>query len=177
VYSTPRPCFLTSLFLSTSTDYERCSQTTLSDQKPLRHLVVAVSILPNTAVGHLLKEPSSLPNRDTHFHFGLAWSPDSQHIVVGGVTRKCECWMLPQARLSTSIVVLPVGAVAWSPDGTRIAAGSDDQTVHLFKATDGTRIYIYQGQAGHIDALTWSPTSSLIASGSNNGTVQVWQAE
>ncbi|HZT98552.1 MAG TPA: hypothetical protein VFA10_02770, partial [Ktedonobacteraceae bacterium] len=70
-----------------------------------------------------------------------------------------------------------VGDVAWSPDGTRIAAGSGDQTVHLFNAADGTRIYVYQGQAGHIDALTWSPTSSLIASGSNNGTVQVWQAK
>src|SRR5258708_26359831 len=53
---------------------------------------------------------------------------------------------LPQTtRLGTSIWsrenVWPVGAVAWSPDGKRIAFGSTEGTVHIWDAASGSNLF------------------------------------
>jgi eukaryotic-like serine/threonine-protein kinase len=68
-----------------------------------------------------------------------------------------------------------VSAVAWSPDGTRIASGSADGTVQVWNAHDGSQPFIYRGHRHDVDAVAWSPDGSRIASGSWDE-VQVWQA-
>src|SRR6266496_2552603 len=73
-----------------------------------------------------------------------------------------------------------VNAVAWSPDGKRIASASADGTVQVWDATAGSNIYIYTGHgkdfAGtSIIAVAWSPDGKLIASGGGDETMQVWQ--
>ncbi|HEY4033249.1 MAG TPA: serine/threonine-protein kinase [Ktedonobacteraceae bacterium] len=67
-----------------------------------------------------------------------------------------------------------VQAVAWSPDGSRIASGSSDETVQIWDATTGTRAGIYRGHAGSVSTIAWSPDGTRIASGSDDGTVQIW---
>jgi serine/threonine protein kinase len=69
-----------------------------------------------------------------------------------------------------------VNAVAWSPDGIRIASGSNDNTVQVWNATDGTHVFTYQGHSNVVNAVAWSPDGTRIASGSNDNTVQVWDA-
>jgi dipeptidyl aminopeptidase/acylaminoacyl peptidase len=71
-----------------------------------------------------------------------------------------------------------VTTVAWSPNGTYIASGSLDQTVHVWAANTSThlQISIYHGHTAGIQAVTWSPNGKLIASGSIDKTVQVWEA-
>jgi hypothetical protein len=69
----------------------------------------------------------------------------------------------------------PVKAVAWSPNGSRIASGSNDNTVQVWSAADGSTPYTYQGHIGSVDAVAWSPDGSRIASGSDDSTVQMWQ--
>ena len=68
-----------------------------------------------------------------------------------------------------------VNAVTWSPDGYRIASGSDDGTAQAWDAEDGGHVFSYRGHFGYaVRALAWSPTSARIASGGADGTVQVW---
>lgn len=67
-------------------------------------------------------------------------------------------------------------AVAWSPDGKRIASGSRDGTVQVWNALTGTNVYIYYGHSNAVSALAWSPDSRFIASASWDKTVQVWNA-
>jgi eukaryotic-like serine/threonine-protein kinase len=67
-----------------------------------------------------------------------------------------------------------VHAVAWSPDGTLIASGSDDHTVQVWDASTGARLLLYQGHTASVAAVAWSPDGKLIASGSADSTVQVW---
>src|SRR5205085_4430696 len=69
-----------------------------------------------------------------------------------------------------------VTAVAWSPDGKRIASGSLDTTVQVWDATTGNHSSIYRGHTADVAAVAWSPDSKLIASGSYDKTVQVWNA-
>ena len=71
----------------------------------------------------------------------------------------------------------PVNAVAWSPDGTRIASGSGDNTVQVWDAATGGHVFTYRGHAGNpVNAVVWSPDGKRIASGGFDNTVQVWQA-
>jgi serine/threonine protein kinase len=69
-----------------------------------------------------------------------------------------------------------VNAVAWSPDGRRIASGSSDETVQVWDATNGSNIYTYSGHSNLVEAVAWSPDSKRIASASWDNTVQVWNA-
>jgi serine/threonine protein kinase len=69
-----------------------------------------------------------------------------------------------------------VSAVAWSPDGTRIASASDDQRVLLCDAQKGKTQLAYLGHSGPVLTLTWSPDGQYIASGSTDNTVQIWDA-
>src|SRR6266516_4157963 len=69
-----------------------------------------------------------------------------------------------------------VNAVAWSPDGKRIAAGSNDGTVQVWDAANGEHVFTYRGHADHVVTEAWSPDGKRIASGSNDGTAQAWDA-
>jgi WD40 repeat protein len=72
-----------------------------------------------------------------------------------------------------------VSAVAWSPDGTRIASSGGDATVRIWNPATGENLLTYHGQAGRLSevlAVAWSPDSTRIASGGNRATIQVWDA-
>src|SRR2546423_1944106 len=70
-----------------------------------------------------------------------------------------------------------VRAVAWSPDGSRIASAGIDKTVRIWDATSARHIYTYRGHSDWVRAVAWSPTGSCIASASDDQTVHVWDAE
>jgi eukaryotic-like serine/threonine-protein kinase len=69
-----------------------------------------------------------------------------------------------------------VSAVAWSPDGKRIASASGDHSVQVWDAASGGHVLTYRGHSGDVFSLAWSPDGKNIVSGSLDRTVQVWQA-
>ena len=69
-----------------------------------------------------------------------------------------------------------VHAVAWSPNGKRIASASYDKTVQVCDALDGGHVFTYKGHSNGVTAVAWSLDGKRIASGSNDHTVQVWDA-
>jgi WD40 repeat protein len=67
-----------------------------------------------------------------------------------------------------------IRVLAWSPDGKRIASGSDDYTAHVWDAATGNNPLIYHGHTSFVEGLAWSPDSKRIASGCADTTVQIW---
>ncbi|MEU4423866.1 hypothetical protein AB0F81_24810 [Actinoplanes sp. NPDC024001] len=67
----------------------------------------------------------------------------------------------------------PLQAVAWSPDGLRIAAGAD-HLVHLWNAAGGDEIAALAGHSGPVTAVAWDHDGVRLASGSQDGTVRLW---
>lgn len=68
--------------------------------------------------------------------------------------------------------------LAWSPDGTRLAAASASGPISLFRAEDGVRVDL-PGHDGGTNALAWEPAAGragLLASGGQDGAVRLWDA-
>ena len=63
-------------------------------------------------------------------------------------------------------------AVAWSPDGGRIASGSRDMTIQVWDAFTGKHAFTYRGHSNAVASLAWSPDGRRIAPGGNDSTVQ-----
>jgi len=69
-----------------------------------------------------------------------------------------------------------VTAVAFSPDGTRILTGSDDNTARLWDATSGKVVAILSGHTNWVSAVAFSPAGTHVLTGSGDDTARLWDA-
>jgi WD40 repeat protein len=68
----------------------------------------------------------------------------------------------------------PTFAVAFSPNGKVLAAGTAEGQVRLWGVTDGQPLLTCEGHIGAVWSVAFSPDGRLLVSGSTDGTVRLW---
>src|SRR5262249_27322029 len=69
-----------------------------------------------------------------------------------------------------------VRAVAFSPDGSRVASAGADGLVRVRDRRGPGQEFCLRGHAGEVMAVTFSPDGRRLASGGADGTVRLWDA-
>lgn len=70
-----------------------------------------------------------------------------------------------------------VTAIAWTPDGSYLAASSACGEVGLYQATTGELVMLQTSQGQSIDALAISHDGRFLAAGGQSGTTTIWQID
>ncbi len=107
-----------------------------------------------------------------------AQSPDGQTVALGG---SLGVWLYdlgdPMAPLFLDGHTDRVGSVAWSPDGGRLASGSDDTTVRIWDPVSGVELLRLEGHTRRVRTVAWSPDGRYLVSGGSDGDIRIWDPD
>ena len=122
------------------------------------------------------RRPAHRPHRRRRTRWRSART--AQPWPAAATTARCGCGMWPATgRSATRSPATPmrVQSVAFSPDGTTLASGSDDGTVRLWDVAN--RRQVGAPLTGHTDAVNsvaFSPDGNTLATGGVTGAVRLW---
>jgi WD40 repeat protein len=124
--------------------------------------------------------------------YGLSFSPDGQTLATAGWDRKLRFWNPTSGELKKESLVAPparnipaargttdtrLWTVAYSPDGTRIAATDLNDLLWLWDAdTLAVKWVVHAGDVFRHNCMTYSPDGLWLATGGAGGNVKVWDA-
>jgi WD40 repeat protein len=72
-------------------------------------------------------------------------------------------------------IIVPFGDVAFSPDGSLLAGGSDDDRIRLWSTDHYEPVATWTGHRRWVNGVAFSPDGSLLVSGSHDYTVGIWE--
>ncbi|MBL7782699.1 MAG: myosin kinase, partial [Saprospiraceae bacterium] len=65
-------------------------------------------------------------------------------------------------------------SVAFSPDGTRLATGSSDNTAKIWDLNTGKAALTLEGHTHYVRSVAFSPDGTRLATGSDDKTAKIW---
>ena len=68
-----------------------------------------------------------------------------------------------------------VRSVAFSPDGATLVSGSTDNTIRIWRLSDGQLLDTLEGHTSYVLSVAFSPDGSTLASGSADNTIRIWR--
>jgi WD40 repeat protein len=114
--------------------------------------------------------------------FSLAWSANGRRLATGA-TNKTKILDAETGKVILTLAGRPNQALAWRPDGERLAAGLDQVTI--WDTTARNKELTLANPRGELVSVAWSPDGRRIAGGATSyippnaltGTVDVWDSE
>ena len=120
--------------------------------------------------------PYSLWMRGLHTTHSVAWSADCKVLAASSPTEEAiRVWdRQPAGRQVIATPQIPISAVALSPDGAMVAAGSyrAEGIIRLWSAVTGKPLRPIATPSGIVYAVTFSPDGSVLASSGSEGEIR-----
>ncbi|MBW2277126.1 MAG: PQQ-binding-like beta-propeller repeat protein [Deltaproteobacteria bacterium] len=107
----------------------------------------------------------------------LAWDPEGERLVSVSRDGKVAVWLAETGESAFEIADRPGTAVAFSPNGDRIAVGGVDGRLALLDPGDGRVTAEMRWLDSAISGLAWSPEDQRIAAARMDGSVQIWDPQ
>jgi WD40 repeat protein len=115
----------------------------------------------------------------------IARHPSKEIVVMGGDDRVPYIYIMDRPKVmkiaddTTLIRKLDrqngaIAALAWSPDGRRIAVAGAAPEVNVYDAETGARVSTCKGHAAGIYTVAFSPDSATLATGGFDGMVRLY---
>ena len=115
----------------------------------------------------------------SHSTFGVAWSPDGQHIASVGTDSLVRLWEAGSGELVRALTNSfdRAEAIEFDPtDSHRLLVGVADHTARLLDADTGRVLSVWEGHSDRVRAVAFSSDGRWLATGSRDGTAKVWGA-
>ncbi len=104
-----------------------------------------------------------------------AFSPDGAHFATGDWDGKATIWNLKTGEREQQLSQGQyVHAVAYDKSGERLAAGSSDGSVHIYRAADGELIAKLDGHADAVLSVRFSPDGRWLLTSGYDNTARLW---
>lgn len=126
--------------------------------------------------------------------YSLAFSPEGQMLAVGSYSRDwvdgygvVHLFRVPDRQMIRTLRahLSQPWAIAFSPDGSILASGADDEnppwssqkrgSVKLWRVADGVLLRAMFADTEAVVSLSFSPDGRILAAGSRDGTLMLWR--
>ena len=109
----------------------------------------------------------------------LAFSPDGKKLAVSlrADPSKIKICLVPSGQVVRDITLRAACKLAWSPDGSTLAAACEDTRIYLFDAETGRQTGVLADHTSMGIGTVFQPAGSLLASHGWDGKLRIWRPQ